>query len=155
MQPRDRRFEIALGLPRALGRGDKIDLYPHIGRVALRSTRFRALARAMSDALGAVGSAILAAMLLIVTANIVLRYVFNAPIGWADQVMAYGLVYVTFLGAPFALAQRAHVSVDILFATSSSACLNWGPTLKTKRPLLQSPAQYWDDPCFGCDGASS
>ncbi len=68
----------------------------------------------MSGALGAVGCAILAAMLLIVTANVVLRYVFNAPIGWADQVTAYGLVYVTFLGAPFALAQRAHVAVDIL-----------------------------------------
>ncbi len=80
----------------------------------VKSERFCAIVAGMSAALGVVGSAILVAMLLIVTANVLLRYGFNAPIGWADQVTAYGLVYVTFLGAPFALAQRAHVAVDIL-----------------------------------------
>lgn len=68
----------------------------------------------VSTAMGAVCCAILVAMVLIITVNVAMRYVFNAPITWADQVVTYALVYATFLGAPYALAQRAHVSIDIL-----------------------------------------
>jgi len=68
----------------------------------------------VSTVMGAVCCAILVAMVLVVSVNVAMRYVFSAPITWADQVVTYALVYVSFLGAPFALAQRAHVSIDIL-----------------------------------------
>lgn len=46
----------------------------------VKSERFRAIVAGMSATLGALGSDILVAMMLIVTANVLLRYVFNAPI---------------------------------------------------------------------------
>ncbi len=68
----------------------------------------------LNDALGVVGALILVAMLLIIAIGVLMRYTFNSPISWADQVATYGLVYVTFIGAPRVLARRGHVAVDIL-----------------------------------------
>ena len=64
---------------------------------------------------------LLAAMIIIVFTNVVLRYGFGSPIAWADQVATYGIVYVTFIGAPRVLARRGHVAVDILENTLSPA----------------------------------
>lgn len=74
----------------------------------------RRLINGVSTLMGAACGAILIVMLLLICANVVMRYGFNDPITWADQITTYGLVYLTFIGAPYALAQRAHVSVDIL-----------------------------------------
>jgi len=71
----------------------------------------------LNHALGVVGAGILVSMLLLISANVLMRYVFNSPIPWADQMATYGLVYVTFIGAPRVLARRGHVAVDILHAS--------------------------------------
>ncbi len=68
----------------------------------------------VNDAAGVVGALILVAMLLIISGGVAMRYLFDNPITWSDQVASYGLVYVTFIGAPRVLARRGHVSVDIL-----------------------------------------
>jgi C4-dicarboxylate transporter, DctQ subunit len=81
-----------------------------------RETQFEVFVRRVSGIFGAVGAAILLLMLVIVTANVLFRYGFDDPVSWADQVTAYGLVYVTFLGAPVVLAHRGHVSVDVVHA---------------------------------------
>lgn len=70
-----------------------------------------------SDGVGVVGAIIMVLMLLLIALSVVLRYAFNEPITWADQVATYGLVYMTFLGAARVLARRGHVSVDILEAS--------------------------------------
>jgi TRAP-type C4-dicarboxylate transport system permease small subunit len=75
---------------------------------------FEAGVARLSDAMGVAGAVLLIAMLLIVVVNVVMRYAFNSPIIWADQVATYGVVYVTFIGAPRVLARRGHVAVDIL-----------------------------------------
>lgn len=75
---------------------------------------FESLISRLNDALGTVGALILVAMLLIISLGVLGRYAFNSPIPWADQVATYGLVYVTFIGAPRVLARRGHVAVDIL-----------------------------------------
>lgn len=33
---------------------------------------------------------------------------------WADQITGYGMVYITFLAAPWVLARRRHIAVDLL-----------------------------------------
>jgi len=78
---------------------------------------FESLMSRFSDGVGVVGAIILVLMLLLIALSVVLRYAFNAPITWADQVATYGLVYMTFVGAPRVLARRGHVSVDILEAS--------------------------------------
>jgi C4-dicarboxylate transporter DctQ subunit len=60
-------------------------------------------------------------MLLIIALGVLMRYVFDNPIIWADQIATYGLVYMTFIGAPYVLALRRHVAVDILESAISPA----------------------------------
>ena len=74
----------------------------------------RDLINGVSAVMGALCGVILLVMLLLICANVVMRYGYDSPIIWADQITTYGLVYLTFIGAPYALSQRAHVSVDIL-----------------------------------------
>jgi TRAP-type C4-dicarboxylate transport system permease small subunit len=79
-----------------------------------RKTPFEAAVARLSFAFGAVGGAILVAILLIIAVGVMMRYAFNNPVSWADQVATYGLVYLTFIGAPRVLARRRHVAVDLL-----------------------------------------
>jgi len=58
--------------------------------------------------------ALLAALVCLICLNVVLRYGFNTPFIWTDQVVGYGMVYITFLGAPWVVARRRHIAVDIL-----------------------------------------
>jgi TRAP-type C4-dicarboxylate transport system permease small subunit len=64
----------------------------------------------------AVSGAVFVFMMLVVSLDSVLRYVFNSPLGWVVEVNEYLLLYVTFLGAPWLLRQDGHVRVDLLFA---------------------------------------
>ena len=85
-----------------------------IPTVPPKRSAFEIAVSRLNDGLGVVGALILVAMLLMIAASVLLRYAFNNPITWADQIATYGLVYVTFLGAPRVLARGGHVAVDIL-----------------------------------------
>ncbi|MFP5512241.1 MAG: TRAP transporter small permease [Alphaproteobacteria bacterium] len=72
------------------------------------------MVRPISKALELFSRVVLVALVGLVCTNAVLRYVFDAPIVWADQITGYGMVYITFLVAPWVLAQRRHIAVDLL-----------------------------------------
>lgn len=84
-----------------------------------RPSGFERVVGGLSNAVGVVGALILVAMLLLIALAVITRYVFNSPITWSDQVATYGLVYITFIGAPRVLARRGHVAVDILESSLS------------------------------------
>ena len=46
--------------------------------------------------------------------NVVLRYVFLAPISWAEELSLYLLVWIVFVGASVAVRTRGHVAIDLL-----------------------------------------
>lgn len=71
----------------------------------------------LSRAFAVFSGFILAGLVCLVCTNVVLRYVFNSPIIWADQITGYGMVYITFLGSPWVLYRRRHISVDVLQET--------------------------------------
>lgn len=55
------------------------------------------------------------AVMMIVAADVFMRYVFNAPFSWAyDLIAMYLMAGIFFLGLSQAYASGAHVSVDIL-----------------------------------------
>lgn len=56
----------------------------------------------------------LAAMVLLVFGNVVLRYAFNSGIIVSEEVSRWLFVWMTFLGAIVALKQRAHLGTDML-----------------------------------------
>src|SRR5438094_3184185 len=56
----------------------------------------------------------LAAMVVLVFTNVVMRYLFNSGIATSEELSRWLLVWLTFLGAIVALRQHAHLGVDTL-----------------------------------------
>lgn len=59
-------------------------------------------------------SIIVAFMMFGITVDVVLRYFFNKPIRWMHEIVSFGILWVTFLGASWTLKNDAHVKIDIL-----------------------------------------
>lgn len=57
---------------------------------------------------------LLAAMALIIFANVVLRYATSQSIEWAEEVARYLMVWLTFLGAGPVLRYGGHIAVENL-----------------------------------------
>ncbi len=70
---------------------------------------------------------LLAAMALIVFANVVLRYTTSESIEWAEEVARYLMVWLTFLGAGPVLRYGGHIAVDNLQDSLPTA---WGKALR-------------------------
>lgn len=51
-------------------------------------------------------------MTLIMTYEVVMRYVFNDPTIWSNEMTGYTLVFLAFLAAPYTLHLNGHVFVD-------------------------------------------
>jgi C4-dicarboxylate transporter DctQ subunit len=47
-------------------------------------------------------------------ANVVLRYVFLAPISWAEELSLYLIVWIVFVGGSVAVRTRGHIAIDLL-----------------------------------------
>jgi len=53
-------------------------------------------------------------MSLLILANVILRYIFNTGIVWAEEMSRFLFVWMIFLGAIGALKENNHISVDVL-----------------------------------------
>lgn len=53
-------------------------------------------------------------MALMVTYDVVARYLINAPSVWVPETATYMMGYITFVGAAYGLQTGAHVKVEIL-----------------------------------------
>lgn len=56
----------------------------------------------------------LAAMVVLVFGNVVLRYVFNSGITVSEELSRWLFIWITFLGAVAALRENAHLGTDML-----------------------------------------
>jgi TRAP-type C4-dicarboxylate transport system permease small subunit len=52
--------------------------------------------------------------LALTTDSVVLRYVFNAPVTWTDELYGYLVIGMVMLGAAEALRRGDHINVDLL-----------------------------------------
>ena len=48
--------------------------------------------------------------------NVVLRYVFNSPIQWAEEFSRYAFIWVVFLGAAGCSKRKTHIAIDAITA---------------------------------------
>jgi TRAP-type C4-dicarboxylate transport system permease small subunit len=62
---------------------------------------------------------------LMVLANVVARYVFNAPILIGDEMAFYLFVYFAILGVYYAYITRAHIRVDLVTSHLSERTKEW------------------------------
>jgi TRAP-type C4-dicarboxylate transport system permease small subunit len=59
-------------------------------------------------------SVVLGAAVVLVSIQVFLRYVFNAPQAWAEEVGRYLFVWSVFLGSAAALAEDRHIRITVL-----------------------------------------
>ena len=59
----------------------------------------------------ALGGLIMAVVVLLFV-NVILRYVFNAPLAWADEIARFLFTWISFVGASAAIKNKGHVAID-------------------------------------------
>ena len=79
-------------------------------------TRLSAIFGRVFDALAVAAALILLAMVVVVTADIVLRNSTGGGFAWANEVSEYALYLMTLLTAPWLLRRGQHVRLDIILA---------------------------------------
>ena len=77
-------------------------------------TRLSAAFGRLLDMLAALAALILLAMVVVVTADIVLRNTLGSGFVWANEVSEYALYLMTLLTAPWLLRRGQHVRLDII-----------------------------------------
>ena len=55
----------------------------------------------------------MSALVIIVCLDLVLRYFYNAPLLWGNEVTEILLLYITFLGAAWVFKEDGHVIIDV------------------------------------------
>ncbi len=68
---------------------------------------------------------LLAAMVIIVLAQVFFRYVLNEAFGWSEEIAKVMMVWVTFLVSPWAYRYGAFVSVDMFIEPFSDKFRLW------------------------------
>ena len=58
--------------------------------------------------------ACIAMMAILVIAQVVLRYVFNDPLTWSEEMARIVFIYLAFIGIGAAYGRRRHMSIDAL-----------------------------------------
>lgn len=72
--------------------------------------------RATAGLSGGIGAALTGAMLVMICFDVLMRYAFNAPTDWANELSGYALAGAVFLGLAFAQGEGAHVRIDLVVA---------------------------------------
>jgi C4-dicarboxylate transporter DctQ subunit len=78
----------------------------------------RRLAR-WEDLFGVLAIAILVAAGVLICVDVLMRYGLNRPILGAIEIIEYALVYITFLGASWAVPRGAHIDIDVVVRAMS------------------------------------
>ena len=76
-------------------------------------TRFEHWIVRIENVFGALAMAVLVACGAMICVDVALRYVFNRPIVGGIEIIEYALVYITFLGASWAVPRGAHIDIDV------------------------------------------
>ena len=76
-------------------------------------TRLSAMFGRLFDALATVAALLLFAMVMLVTADIVMRNTARVGFAWANEITEYALYLTTLLTAPWLLRRGQHVRIDM------------------------------------------
>ena len=61
-----------------------------------------------------IGTALLAVTLMVLSTEIVVRYVLGSSLFWYDELSRYCLVALTFFGCATAVRKRCHIRIDLI-----------------------------------------
>ena len=69
---------------------------------------------ALEDAAAWLSTAVLAGLMFLICTDVMLRYVFNAPLSFGVEISEISLLWITMLGSAYVLRQGGHIRVDLL-----------------------------------------
>lgn len=72
------------------------------------------LRRGLDLALGLVCCSLLAGLVVVLAWQVFSRYAMNAPSSSTEEILRYGVIWMSMLGAAYATGQGSHLSVDML-----------------------------------------
>lgn len=70
-------------------------------------------------------------MLIVMSAQVIWRYVFNDPIYWSEELARYLFVWLTFLSAAMAFRDHRHMAIDLIQPFLSPVALRWQQAIIT------------------------
>ena len=84
----------------------------------------RAILDRIIDSLAVFTRVLVVLVMLVVCADVILRYFFNRPMFWVLESTQFALVFITFLGATWVLKNDGHVRMDIVINRLSQRTQN-------------------------------
>jgi TRAP-type C4-dicarboxylate transport system permease small subunit len=78
------------------------------------STKVNSIFDRTIDLLAFLAAIMIIFTMLLVSAEVVMRYFLRRPIAWDVEITEYLLLYITFLAAAWVLKREGHVRIDIL-----------------------------------------
>jgi TRAP-type C4-dicarboxylate transport system permease small subunit len=78
-------------------------------------TKFSTFLDRVIEGFGMLGVLVLLFLLVLTNKEIVGRYFLNRPTAWSLEIIEYGLLYLTFLGAAWLLKNEEHIVMDIVY----------------------------------------
>lgn len=72
------------------------------------------LRRGLDLVLGALCCSLLLALVAVLAWQVISRYALNAPSSMTEEILRYGVIWMSMLGAAFATGRGSHMSVDML-----------------------------------------
>lgn len=71
-------------------------------------------AELLTTALEYLSMALVTLMALLVIAQVVLRYVFNDPLTWSEELARFSFIFLAFIGIGAAYGRRRHMAIDAI-----------------------------------------
>ena len=62
---------------------------------------------------------------IVLTINVIMRYIFNNSFFWAEEVTNYLIVWITFVGSALCVRYGMHVSVDMILQYAPAKTHRW------------------------------
>ncbi|QBP42434.1 TRAP transporter small permease [Paenisporosarcina antarctica] len=90
---------------------------------------------------------ILAVLVIAVFLQVIFRFVLQQPLAWTEELARYCLVWLTFLGAAFAMSMKAHIGMEVfvkLFALPFQKALYVIATIASLMFFLLMVVQGYD-----------
>lgn len=85
----------------------------------------KAIVNAVDKVLAPVLSALMAGIVIVVTWQIVSRYLLRSPSSYTEEIARFMLIWIGLLGAAYAYRTKMHLGLDLLTAKLTGAARMW------------------------------
>lgn len=79
----------------------------------------------------------------LVVLAVALRYVFNSPLTWGEELIVALLTWMVFLGAAAAVRSQMHIRIDVMAPIFRKAAFNWLNTLTVVTGVVIIVVALW------------